>query len=112
MGVRTIISTSFGEIFYNNCFKNGILPVVIATAELALLLADSAAGRSFAVDLIRCRIDCAGRPSILFAVDGWQRDLLLNGWDEVGMILARNGPAITDFETRQRLTQPWLWSAV
>ncbi len=111
MGIRAVVSTSFGEIFYNNCFKNGMLPVVVGAADLQSLLADAAAGQRLTVDLVACRITRSDRAPIAFAVESWQREMLLNGWDEVGLILARDSAAITEFETRQRQTQPWLWSA-
>lgn len=110
MGIRTVVSTSFGEIFYNNCFKNGMLPVVVTEPELARLLEDAANGQSITVDLTTCQVS-TGATTIPFTVAGWQRDMLLSGQDEIATIIARDAAAITRFETNQRRTQPWLWPA-
>ena len=109
MGIRAVVSTSLGEIFYNNCFKNGMLPVVVDAVELASLLADAATGGLLTVDIVSCQVTRADGAPIALVVEGWQREMLLNGWDEVGMILARDSAPITAFETRHRQTQPWLW---
>jgi len=110
MGIRTVISTSFGEIFYNNCFKNGMLPIVVDATDLAVLMGEAAAGGVLTVDLAACQIMRAGGSTIGFVVEAWQREMLLNGWDEVTMILARDRAAIGRFEAGQRLSQPWLWT--
>jgi 3-isopropylmalate dehydratase small subunit len=110
MGIRAVISTSFGEIFYNNCFRNGMLPVIVEAADHALLMADALAGRVLCVDLETRRIRREDGSIIAFPVEDWRRDALLNGWDEVAMIRSRHREDIARFEDRQRTTQPWLWA--
>lgn len=110
IGIRAIVSTSFGEIFYNNCFRNGMLPVVVDAADHAALIADALAGREIRIDLEARHILRDTGDTIAFPIEDWRRDALLNGWDEVAMILARNGGDIAAFEDVQRGTQPWLWA--
>ncbi len=110
MGLRCVIAPSFGEIFYNNCFKNGILPIVASAADHAALLADAQAARPVTVDLAAQQISRPDGSSIAFAVEARRRDALLNGWDEVDIIAAHHGPAIDAFERRQKMSAPWLWS--
>jgi len=109
LGVRCIVSTSFGEIFYANCFKNGMLPVKVDPLNLARLMVDAEAGRPIEVDLQRQRIACGSGEPIAFAVEGWRRDALLNGWDEIAIILNEDGAAIDAFEAHQRGAKPWLY---
>ncbi len=109
LGVRSVISTSFGEIFYANCFKNGILPVRVADPELARLMAEANAGRPIEIDLEQQAVGLADGSRITFSVEAWRRDALLNGWDEIALILREDGDAIDLFEARQRKAQPWLY---
>ena len=109
-GIRCVISTSFGEIFYANCFKNGMLPVTVSVADLAALQDDAAQGLALTVDLVAA---CVLRPNgsiIHFDVADWRRAALLNGWDEIAMILNQESDNIAAFETRQRGRMPWLYS--
>jgi len=110
LGIRCVISTSFGEIFYSNCFKNGILPVVVTQSELGLLHREAAAGRSLTVDLTSQTVQCQCDKPIAFAVEPWRREALLNGWDEIGIILNQQASQITAFETSQRAAKPWLYA--
>ena len=109
LGVRCLISTSFGEIFYANCFKNGILPVVVSPAQLAALVAEAQDGHSLEVDLSDQTIRRGAGPAIRFTVGAWQRESLLKGWDEITLVLEADGQKISDFEHRQRLQSPWLY---
>lgn len=109
LGIRCIVAPSFGEIFFNNCFKNGLLPIVSSAEDHAALLADAQAARVLVVDLRRCKIRRSDNSTIAFAVDPARRDALLNGWDEVETILARHSSDIDRFEAGQRQMQPWLW---
>jgi 3-isopropylmalate dehydratase small subunit len=110
LGIRCVISTSFGEIFYSNCFKNSMLPITVTAAELALLHAEAVAARPLTVDLIGCRILLEGGTRIDFNVADWRRDALLNGWDEIDLIIKQNGAHIAAFETRQKIRMPWLYA--
>jgi 3-isopropylmalate dehydratase small subunit len=109
LGIRCVISTSFGEIFYSNCFKNGILPVVVTQDELVLLQNEAFAERSITVDLASQTVQYQYDRTIGFAVEPWRRDALLNGWDEIGIILNQQAAGIGAFEASQRAAKPWLY---
>ena len=109
-GFRCVISTSFGDIFFNNCFKNGLLPVRVQPDELEQLFvhAETANDPSLTVDLEAEEIRLpAGGGGISFATSPYQRRLLLDGLDEVAMTLKRD-PEIAAFETRHAANRPWL----
>jgi len=109
LGVRCLISTRFGEIFAANCFKNGMLPIVVSPDQLAALGRDAEAGTALEISLQDQTIwgDEAG--TIAFSIEAWRREALLEGWDEIALILRQDGDAITAFETRQRSARPWLY---
>lgn len=108
-GVRCVIAPGFGEIFHGNCLRNGMLPVVLASDEVAELHRAAQAGIPFTIDLQACSIQVGNAPPIGFSIPEPQRQALLNGWDETEAILARDGDAIDAFENGQRASQPWLW---
>ena len=107
-GFRAILATSFAEIFYQNCFKNGILPVVLAREEIDLLslaiTEDSATPIS--VDLNTCVVNAIGQ-TFAFVTDPYRRDLLLRGIDEVDLTLERSDE-IADFACRHFEKYPWI----
>jgi len=110
-GIRCIISTSFADIFYNNCFKNGILPIAVSQAELDTLMTD-ATGRDnpwFTVDLEAKEITRPQGSTIRFSIDDFRRDCLLNGLDDIGLTLQKVDK-IDAFEAAQRQQQPWLYA--
>jgi 3-isopropylmalate dehydratase small subunit len=111
LGIRCIIAPSFGEIFFGNCFKNGMLPIVLDGESLERLRADAEAGAVLAVDLDTCLIARPDGKTVAFTVDPWRREALINGWDEVATILARRSDDIAAFERRQRVARPWLWQS-
>jgi len=107
-GIRCVIAPDFADIFYNNCFKNGILPVRLPRAVCDALMADAALGGNarITVDL---RAQCVRRPDgteIPFEVDAHRRHALLEGLDEIGETLA-HAPSIARFETRRAAEQAW-----
>ncbi|ETW93388.1 MAG: isopropylmalate isomerase [Candidatus Entotheonella factor] len=109
-GIRCIISTSFSDIFYNNCFKNGILPITVSKTELETLMAD-AANRDhpvFTVDLEAKEITRPQGDQFRFDIDDFRRDCLLNGLDDIGLTLQKVDK-IDAFEAAQRQQQPWLY---
>ena len=110
-GIRCIIAPSFADIFYNNCFKNGILPIILPREQVDLLLADAERGANaiVTVDLVEQIITGPDGGTIRFSVDAFRRHCLLNGLDDIGLTLQQVG-AIDTFETNQRGGQPWLWS--
>jgi 3-isopropylmalate dehydratase small subunit len=111
LGVRCIIADSFGEIFFSNCFKSGVLPVTVSGPVRADLAARAERGETLTVDLQRQRIDLDGGVSIAFDTEDWRRQALLNGWDEVTTLLQTRGAAIAAFETAQRRSSAWLYAA-
>ncbi|WP_336951551.1 3-isopropylmalate dehydratase small subunit [Sphingobium aromaticivastans] len=110
MGLRCVIAPSFGDIFYNNCLRNGLLPIVASAADHADLMDDAQAGRELTVDLPAQIIRRADGRQIGFDIDPRRRDALINGWDAIDIIVAQHGDAIAQFEAEQRGKQPWLWS--
>jgi 3-isopropylmalate dehydratase small subunit len=109
IGIRVIIAPSFGEIFFANAFRNGMLPIVLPTAQVLALHDAAKAGERFTVDLTAGRVAIPGA-AFPFTVAEDQRQALLHGWDETARIQALNGAAIARFETQQRKSQPWLWN--
>jgi 3-isopropylmalate dehydratase small subunit len=107
LGIRCLIAPGFGEIFAGNCFRNGILPIVLDGAPLARVRGD--AGAELTIDLVARRIVRPDGEAIAFAIEDWRREPLLNGWDEIATILGLRAADIDAFEQRQRAAQPWLW---
>jgi len=109
-GVRCVISTSFADIFYNNCFKNGILPVTVSKDELEALMADAADKENpeLTVDLESQEITRPNGAKIKFKIDEFRRDCLLNGLDDIGLTMQKV-EMIDAFEEKQRQQQPWLY---
>jgi 3-isopropylmalate/(R)-2-methylmalate dehydratase small subunit len=109
-GIRCIIAPSFADIFYNNCFKNGILPIALPKDQVELLLDDAGRGANavLTIDLEQQVITGPDGGRITFAIDPFRRHCLLNGLDDIGLTL-QQVTAIDAFEKNQRLGQPWLW---
>jgi len=108
LGVRCIISTSFADIFFNNCFKNGMLPITLARAEVEALLAHAAAGGEVTVDLAAQTVAIAGGGAAFgFDVDPFRKHNLLNGLDDIGLTLLKTD-SIATFEARRSDEWPWL----
>ena len=113
-GIRCVISTSFGDIFYNNCFKNGILPIVLDKDQVDLLIheAETAPNPTFTVDLESFEIHRPmGNEPIKFDLDPAHRHKLLNGLDDIGQTLQQAGK-IDGFEHGQKAGFPWLYRQV
>ncbi len=108
-GVRVVISTSFADIFYNNCFKNGILPVVVSPEMRDALMADArdAENPELEVDLINQRIQRPNGASVDFDIDPFRKHCLLNGVDDIGLTL-ENKDQITAYEASRKETHSWL----
>jgi 3-isopropylmalate/(R)-2-methylmalate dehydratase small subunit len=109
-GIRCMIGPSFADIFYNNCFKNGILPVIVAKAEYDRLLIEATIEppRPFTVDLPAQEIATPAGRRLPFDIDPFRKHCLVSGLDDVGLTLERVS-AIDAFEARQRSQQPWLY---
>ncbi len=108
-GIRCVISTSFADIFYNNCFKNGILPIKVSADERDALLADAADAENpeLAIDLVAQTISRPNGATISFELDPFRRQCLLDGLDDIGLTMEK-GEAITDFEAERKQSHPWL----
>jgi len=107
-GFRCIIAPSFADIFYNNCFKNGILCITLAQDQVDSLMA-KAVGEEFLVDLDKRKIVSPDGTSLAFEIDETRRHNLLNGLDDIGLTL-RKLDKIEDFEAKQKAEQPWLYN--
>ena len=110
-GIRCVISTSFADIFHNNCFKNGILPIVVSKEELEKLMDDAERGANatLTVDLESQTIQGPDGGAIAFEVDPWKKHCLLNGLDDIGQTMQKQ-TEIDGFEAQQKTSQPWLYA--
>ena len=108
-GIRCIIAPSFADIFYNNCFKNGILPIALPQKEIDKLIDDAARGANatLTVDLEAQEIRGPDGGTIKFDIDPFRKRCLLEGLDDIGLTLEKAG-AIEAFEARSRAERPWL----
>ena len=108
-GFRALIAPSYADIFYNNCFKNGLLPIVLPDAEVARLFDEVAAfvGYTLAVDLERQVVRKPGGGEVGFDVEAFRKFCLLGGYDDIGLTL-RHASEIRAFEAERLLRQPWL----
>ena len=108
-GIRCVISTSFADIFYNNCFKNGILPVIVTPEDLEKLMDDARRGANatLTVDLESQTIKGPDGGTVSFEIDAARKHRLLNGIDDIGDTL-QNAPAIETFESRLAEDRPWV----
>jgi 3-isopropylmalate/(R)-2-methylmalate dehydratase small subunit len=108
-GIRCVIAPSYADIFYNNCFKNGVLPVILAEDQVAALmdLAEQGANATFTVDLEAQKISGPGGKEFAFEIDPFRRHCLLDGLDDIGLTFEKVD-RIDAFEVRQRAEQPWL----
>jgi 3-isopropylmalate/(R)-2-methylmalate dehydratase small subunit len=107
-GIRCVISTSFADIFYNNCFKNGILPIVVSPEDLDKLMDDASRGSNavLSVDLESQEITGPDGGTIKFDIDAFKRHCLLNGLDDIGLTLEK-ASSIAAFEKANAQTHPW-----
>jgi 3-isopropylmalate/(R)-2-methylmalate dehydratase small subunit len=108
-GIRCVISTSFADIFYNNCFKNGILPIVVSPADLKKLMDDAERGANatLTIDLPNQEIRGPDGGKVKFDIDPFRKHCLLNGLDDIGLTFEK-ASHIDAFEQKQAARQPWL----
>jgi 3-isopropylmalate/(R)-2-methylmalate dehydratase small subunit len=109
-GIRCVIAPSFADIFYNNCFKNGVLPIPLKQADVDVLMQHAKDGKPLTVDLTQQTVTTTDGQSFAFTVDSFRRHCLLNGLDDIGLTL-QNVDKIAAFEAAQKASQPWLWTA-
>jgi 3-isopropylmalate/(R)-2-methylmalate dehydratase small subunit len=107
-GIRCVISTSFADIFYNNSFKNGILPIKVTPEQLEKLLDDASRGANatMTIDLEAQEIRGPDGGVIKFDIDPFRKHCLLNGLDDVGLTM-QEGAKISDYETKTKSARPW-----
>jgi len=108
-GIRCVISTSFADIFYNNCFKNGILPIKVSADERDALMADAQDSENPAleVDLVSQTIKRPNGAEISFEIDPFRKQCLLDGLDDIGLTLEKQDN-IASFEQERKTSMPWL----
>ena len=108
-GIKAIVSTSFADIFYNNCFKNGILPIVLPQEDVDKLMDDAERGANakVTIDLENQVITGPDGGEIAFEIDAFRKHCLLNGLDDIGLTLEKKA-AIDAFETKAAQDRPWV----
>lgn len=108
-GVRCVIATSFADIFYNNCFKNGILPIVVTPEQLDLLMDDAARGSNatVTVDLEAQTIKGPDGGTVNFDIDPARKQALLEGLDDIATTMQKD-PQISGFEEKVAADRPWI----
>jgi 3-isopropylmalate/(R)-2-methylmalate dehydratase small subunit len=110
-GFRAVVAPSYADIFFNNCFKNGLLPVVLPGTAVDKLFAETAANEGYrlTIDLERQTVATPGGESFSFEIDAFRKHCLLNGLDEIGLTL-EHADEIRAFEAKRRAEQPWLFA--
>ena len=110
-GFKAIIAESFADIFFNNCYKNGIVPIVLPANEISALFQQTEAtpGYKLVVDLQTQAVIRPDGHGIPFAIDPFRKECLINGWDDIGLTL-RHAEKIREFEEKRRINQPWLFA--
>ena len=108
-GIRCVISTSFADIFFNNCFKNGILPIVLPEGDRGACLSDAEKGANarIEVDLAAQTITLSDGQVITFELDPFRKHCLLNGLDDIGLTMEKVG-SIATFEAKAAQERPWV----
>ncbi|EDZ45562.1 3-isopropylmalate dehydratase, small subunit [Rhodobacterales bacterium Y4I] len=108
-GIKCIVSTSFADIFFNNSFKNGILPIVLPQEQVDILMADAEKGENarMTVDLEAQEITTSDGDVIKFEVDPFKKHCLLNGLDDIGLTLEK-ADSIKTFEAKAAQERPWV----
>ncbi len=107
-GIRCVIATSFADIFYNNCFKNGILPIVLPKEQVDKLMEDAERGENarITVDLESQTVSASDGTEFQFEVDAFKKHCLLNGLDDIGLTMEKVA-AIDTFEAKYQAQMPW-----
>ena len=108
-GIKAIVSTSFADIFYNNCFKNGILPIVMPQEAVDALMADAEKGANarMTVDLEAQTVTSSDGETYAFELDSFRKHCLINGLDDIGLTMEKSA-SIAQFETQAAQARPWV----
>jgi 3-isopropylmalate/(R)-2-methylmalate dehydratase small subunit len=112
-GFRAVIASSFADIFFNNCFKNGLLPVILPEEQVDILFKECAAteGYQLTVDLEKLQVIRPNGEAFSFSVDNFRRHCLLNGLDDIGLTL-QVADDIRAFEAKAQAARPWVFNAL
>lgn len=110
-GFRTVIAPSFADIFFNNCFKNGMLPVILTEAEVDILFQEAAATADYqlSIDLESQQVIRPSGDAFTFSIDAFRKHCLLNGLDDIGLTL-QDGESIRAFEAKTQASRPWVYN--
>ena len=108
-GIRCVISTSYADIFFNNCFKNGILPIVLPKAQVDVLMKDAEKGSNarIEVDLEAQTVITSDGETFSFEVDAFKKHCLLNGLDDIGLTMEK-AASIDAYESKLQVSHPWV----
>lgn len=108
-GIRSVIATSFADIFYNNCFKNGILPIVMPEDVVNTLMEDARRGENarITVDLENQTVTTSDGQSFPFEIDAFKKHCLMNGLDDIGLTMEK-APSIDSYEAKAATLRPWV----
>lgn len=111
LGLKCIIAPSYADIFYGNCFKNGLLPITLPQEIIDDLMKDAEHGANavFTIDLENFEITRPDGDVVTFEIDAFRQHCLINGLDDIGLTMAK-GEKISEFEAKQKAEQPWLYS--
>lgn len=111
LGLKCIIAPSYADIFYGNCFKNGLLPITLPQEIIDDLMKDAQHGANavFTIDLENFEITRPDGDVVTFEIDAFRQHCLINGLDDIGLTMAK-GEKISEFEAKQKAEQPWLYS--
>ena len=109
-GIRCVIAPSYADIFYNNCFKNGILPLTLPADQVDVLMKAAANKEQITVDLPNQKVLRENGESFAFDLDPFRKHCLVNGLDDIGLTLEHQ-TEITTFEKQQKGSQPWLYAS-
>ncbi len=112
-GFRAIIAPSYADIFYNNCFKNGLLPVILTEQQVDLIFTEmnAAEGYRLTIDLVAQKVIRPCGESFDFEIDDFRKDCLIKGLDEIGLTL-ESADAIKEYEKTRAANQPWVFGAI
>ncbi|MDA8865980.1 3-isopropylmalate dehydratase small subunit [Porticoccaceae bacterium] len=112
-GFRTIIAPSYADIFYNNCFKNGLLPVILTEQQVDILFKEmnAAEGYQLTIDLVAQKVIRPNGESFDFEIDAFRKDCLVQGLDEIGLTM-QSADAIKEYEKTRQASQPWVFGAI
>ena len=112
LGIRSVLAASFGDIFYSNCFQNGLLPVVLPESTVQALAGQTSTGESpMTIDLVRQLVISPAGEELSFEIDKQRREALLEGLDDIDRTL-KHVSSITAWQAADRLARPWVWQPV